>query len=104
MNRFYWLTVSTIALSATSLSAASMGKFSPERLQEIDRTISADDYQGRGVNTPAEAKTINYIIDQFRSAGLQPGGDLVDGKRNWTQDVPLLQSELTGDPIVTVQT
>ena len=104
MNRFHWLTVSATALAATSLSAASMGNFSPYRLSEIDKTISADDYQGRGVNTPAETKTVNYIIDQFRSAGLQPGGDLVNGQRKWTQDVPLLQSELAGDPIVTVQT
>jgi len=104
MNRFHWLTVSAIALAATSLSAASMGSFSPYRLSEIDKTISADDYQGRGVNTPAETKTVNYIVDQFRSAGLQPGGDLVNGQRKWTQDVPLLQSEFTGDPAVTVQT
>ena len=81
-----------------------MGTFSPQRLADIDKTISADDFRGRGVNTPAETKTVNYIIDQFRSAGLQPGGDLVGGQRRWTQDVPLLQSELTGDPVVTVQT
>ncbi len=104
MNRFHWLAVSAIALAATSVSAASIGSFSPYRLSEIDKTISADDYQGRGVNTPAETKTVNYIVDQFRSAGLQPGGDLVNGQRKWTQDVPLLQSELTGDPVVSVQT
>jgi len=104
MNRFRWTAASALVLAATSVSAASIGSFSPYRLQEIDKTISADDYQGRGVNTPAETKTINYIVDQFRSAGLQPGGDLVNGHRKWTQDVPLLQSELTGDPAVTVQT
>jgi len=104
MSKFHWLTVSAIALAATSLSAASIGSFSPYRLSEIDKTISADDYQGRGVNTPAETKTVNYIVDQLRSAGLQPGGDLVNGQRKWTQDVPLLQSELTGDPVVSVQT
>ncbi|MFL6776383.1 MAG: M28 family metallopeptidase, partial [Sphingomicrobium sp.] len=52
----------------------------------------------------AETKTVNYIIDQFRSAGLQPGGDVVNGARKWTQDVPLLQATLTSDPTVTVQT
>jgi len=104
MNRFHWLAASAIAIAAVPLAAASMGTFSPQRLADIDKTISADDFQGRGVNTPAETKTVNYIIDQFRSAGLQPGGDLVGGQRRWTQDVPLLQSELTGDPVVTVQT
>jgi Zn-dependent M28 family amino/carboxypeptidase len=104
MKTFRWLTASAIALVAASVSAATMGGFSPYRMSEIDKTISADDFQGRGVNTPAEKKTVNYIIDQFRSAGLMAGGDVVNGQRRWTQDVPLLQSELTGDPVVTVQT
>ena len=52
-----------------------MGSFSPYRLSEIDKTLSSDAFQGRGVNTPAETKTVNYIVDQLRSAGLQPGGD-----------------------------
>ena len=104
MKTVHWLAASALTLAAVPLAAASMGPFNPQRLAEIDKTISADDYEGRGVNTPAETKTVNFIIDQFRSAGLQPGGDLVNGKRKWTQDVPLLQSELTGDPLVTVQT
>jgi len=104
VKTFHWLAASALTLAAVPLAAASMGPFSPQRLAEIDKTISADDYEGRGVNPPAETKTVNFIIDQFRSAGLQPGGDLVNGKRKWTQDVPLLQSELTGDPLVTVQT
>ena len=104
MNRFRLLAATAIALIAVPLSAASMDGFSPQRLAEVDKTISGDDFQGRGVNTPAETKTVNYIIDQFRSAGLQPGGDLVNGTRKWTQDVPLLQTEFTGDPVVTVQT
>jgi len=104
MKKFHWLTASALALVAAPLAAASIGNFSPYRLSEIDKTISTDAYEGRGVNTPAETKTVNYIIDQLRSAGLQPGGDVVKGSRKWTQDVPLLQSELTGDPVVTVQT
>ncbi len=104
MKTFRWLTASAIMLAAASVSAASMDGFSPQRMAEVDRTISSDAFEGRGVNTRAEVKTVNYIIDQFRSAGLQPGGDLVNGQRKWTQDVPLLQSAFTADPVVTVQT
>jgi Zn-dependent M28 family amino/carboxypeptidase len=102
MKTFHLLAASALALAAVPLAAASMGSFSPQRLAEIDRTISTDDFQGRGVNTPAETKTVNYIVDQFRSAGLQPGGDLVGGKRRWTQDVPLLQSDWAATPQVTL--
>src|SRR5438309_8237042 len=104
MKTFRRLAASAIALAAVPLAAASMGGFSTARLSEIDKTISSDAFQGRGVNTAAETKTVNYIIDQFRSAGLQPGGDLVNGQRKWTQDVPLLQSSIVGDPVVAVQT
>ena len=102
MRTSRWFAASAFVLAATSVSAASIGSFSPYRLSEIDKTISADDFQGRGVNTPAETKTVNYIVDQFRSAGLQPGGDLVNGQRRWTQDVPLLQSDWTAAPQVTL--
>src|SRR3569833_4453527 len=102
MRKFRWLSVSVLALSASPLAAASIGGFSPYRLSEIVKTISADSFEGRGVNTPAETKTVNYIIDQFRSAGLQPGGDVVNGSRKWTQDVPLLQATLTADLVVSV--
>jgi len=104
MSKFRWLAASALALGAAPLAAASIGSFSPYRLSEIVKTMSADSFEGRGVNTPGETKTVNYIIDQFRSSGLQPGGDVVNGARKWTQDVPLLQATLTGDPVVTVQT
>jgi Zn-dependent M28 family amino/carboxypeptidase len=104
MNKCRTLAASALALAAAPLAAASIGGFSPYRLSEIDKTISSDAFEGRGVNTPAEIKTVNYIIDQFRSGGLQPGGDLVNGQRKWTQDVPLLQADLVGDPAVIVQT
>jgi Zn-dependent M28 family amino/carboxypeptidase len=101
MKTFRWLGASAIVLAATA-SAASMGGFSPLRMAETDKTISSDAFEGRGVNTPAEVKTVNYIIDGFRSAGLQPGGDVVNGQRRWTQDVPLLQSDLVGTPQLTL--
>jgi Zn-dependent M28 family amino/carboxypeptidase len=97
-----WLAASAIALAAGQASAASMDGFSPQRLSEHVKTLGSDAYEGRGVNTPAETKTVNYIVDQFRSAGLQPGGDLVDGKRTWTQVVPLLQSDIVGSPQLTL--
>ncbi|MES2136033.1 MAG: M28 family metallopeptidase, partial [Pseudomonadota bacterium] len=98
MHRFRWLAASPLALAAVSVAAAPTGAFSTQQLAQIDRTISADDFEGRGVNTRAETKTVNYLIDQFRAAGVQPGGDMVGGQRKWTQDVPLLQSDLVGTP------
>ena len=97
MKTYRWLAASAIVL-AVPVTAASMDGFSPQRLSEHVKTLGSDAFEGRGVDTPAETKTVNYIVDQFRSAGLEPGGDVVDGKRGWTQAVPLLKSDITGTP------
>ena len=98
MNKFRWLAASAIALGAVPIAAATTGPFSPAALSQIDKTISSDAFEGRGPATRAETKTINYIADQFRAAGVQPGGDMVDGQRSWFQAVPLLRSEIVGTP------
>src|SRR4029079_2703782 len=98
MNNFRWLAASTLAMTAIPLGAATSGGFSPQRLSEIDKFISSDAFEGRGPATRAETKTIDYIAAQFRAARLQPAGDIVNGKRSWFQNVPLLRSEITGSP------
>jgi Zn-dependent M28 family amino/carboxypeptidase len=98
LNAVRWFAASAIALAAIPATAADMGGFNPARFSEHVRILGSDAYEGRGVNTPAEQKTIEYIVGQFKAAGLQPGGDLVNGKRKWTQDVPLLQADHASTP------
>ena len=98
MTKFRWLAATAVALIAVPLSGAPTVKFSPQRLSAIDKFISSDAFEGRGPATRAETKTIDYIAAQFRAAGLQPAGDIVNGKRSWFQNVPLLRSEITGSP------
>src|SRR5262245_31026574 len=98
MTTIRWIAATAAAVTAVPLAAASMDGFSPQRLSQHVQTIGSDAYEGRGVNTRAEVKTVDYLIGQFKAAGLQPGGDLVNGHRSWTQAVPLLQSDLVGTP------
>ncbi len=76
--------------------AADTPRFDPERLSAHVKELSSDAYEGRGPNTPGEDKTVAYLIAQFKAAGLQPGGEIKDGKRQWTQDVPLGRFEMNG--------
>jgi len=71
---------------------------SAARLSEVTKTLGSDAFEGRGPATRAEEKTVAYIIDQFKAAGVEPGGDIVDGKRGWTQNVPLLKTDIVGAP------
>jgi len=96
-----------LLLAATALAApatAQQTQFSPQRLGQHVQTLGSDAFEGRGVATPAEARTVNYLISQFKAAGVQPGGAVVGGQRTWTQPVPLLKSDWTADPAVTLTT
>jgi len=95
------LALSVLALSVSSAlfaAAATPPTFDPHRLSDDVKTLSSDAFEGRGPATAGETKTVDYVISQFKAAGLQPGGDLKDGKREWTQAVPLLQSDIVGKP------
>jgi Zn-dependent M28 family amino/carboxypeptidase len=97
-----WLLASTIVLATVPASATSTGAFSTKRLSDVDKTLSSDAFQGRGTASAIEPTVISYIADQLKAAGVQPGGDVVDGKRSWFQKVPLLESEITGTPEVSI--
>lgn len=89
-------------LAATALlalpAAAQQPQFSPARMEQTVRTISADSYEGRAPATKGEQMTVDYLVREFRAAGLQPGGEVVNGRRQWTQRVPLLKSNIAGTP------
>ena len=59
--------------------------FDAARISEDIRVLSDDSFEGRGIATPAEAKVIAYLSQQYEAAGMQPGGP----NGQWTQDVIL---------------
>ena len=96
------LTAIALATAALAAQAADAVHIDPQRLSQDVKILSSDEFEGRGPNTAGETKTVNYLIEKFKEAGLQPGGDLVDGKRGWTQDVPLGRFEIKGPVAVSV--
>jgi Zn-dependent M28 family amino/carboxypeptidase len=98
-----------VSLLALSLSlvlhpalAAKPPQIDPERLSQDVKVLSSDEFEGRGPATAGETRTVDYVVAQLKAAGVQPGGDLKDGKREWTQAVPLARSEITGTPQLSV--
>ena len=102
MKRLILCTLALSISSALMATAVQAPTFDPHRLSDEVKTLSSDAFEGRGPATPAETKTIDYVVAQMKDAGLQPGGDLVDGKRSWTQAVPLLRTEIIGAPKLTL--
>ncbi|HEX5960231.1 MAG TPA: M28 family metallopeptidase [Rhodanobacteraceae bacterium] len=83
-------------------AAATPPTFSTQRLSDEVETLSSDAFEGRGPATPAETRTIDYVVAQFKAAGVQAGGDPRDGQRGWTQAVPLLRSDIVGSPALSL--
>jgi Zn-dependent M28 family amino/carboxypeptidase len=97
------LLASAVAFSFTSAAIcadkpATAPTFDPQRLSQEVKTLSSDEFEGRGPATAGETKTVAYVVEQMKAAGLEPGGDLKDGKRAWTQAVPLARAEISGTP------
>ena len=104
MIRIHWLTAGALALVAAPLAAQTV-TFDPARLSRHVRTLGSDAYEGRAPATRSEQKTVDYLIAQFKAAGLQPGGEVqANGKRGWTQRVPLLKSDIVGTPQLQLRT
>src|SRR3954464_8959782 len=91
------LLLSAAAVCALSGSAfAADVKIDPALLSEHIKVLSSDAFEGRGPATAGEVKAVGYITQQFKAAGLQPGGDKTKSGRAWTQDVPLAQFDIKG--------
>ena len=78
-----------LAACSTADEPELAGPIALETVQEVVRTLSSDEFEGRMPGTPGGQMTTDYLVEQFEAAGLQPGnGD------SWLQEVPLV--EITG--------
>ena len=103
MTRIHWLAASAMALVAVPLAAQSIGDVQPAAPVAARADARLRCLRGPRPRRPAPKPRPSLISsDQFAKAGLQPGGDMVNGKRQWTQAVPLLKSEWQRPPQVSV--
>lgn len=83
-----------LSLSVLSTHAAELpgGGISADNLSRHVRILASEEFEGRAPATPGEDKTIAYLTEEFRKAGVQPGGE----KGGWTQAVPLVRAQVDG--------
>ncbi len=58
-------------------------------MKAMTKRLAADDFEGRAPSTTVEPRVLDYIVSEFKKAGLQPGN-----KGQWLQEVPTV--EITG--------
>jgi Zn-dependent M28 family amino/carboxypeptidase len=76
------------SLSATA--AAPPAHVDMKRMSDVTRVLASDEFQGRSMGTTGEQRTIPYLVEQFKAAGLEPAGE----HGGWTQDVPMIRTRL----------
>ena len=69
-----------------SAPTAALASFTGDRILNHIRTLSSDEFEGRGPGSKGEQLTIKYLQDQYSAAGLEPGNP--DG--TYLQSVPMV--------------
>jgi Zn-dependent M28 family amino/carboxypeptidase len=72
--------------STRPLALADLPNLSTDAMLTDIKKLSSDEFEGRAPGTKGEQLTVQYLTDQFKAAGLEPGNP--DG--SWTQKVPLV--------------
>ena len=75
---------------AAAQASSASGRISTQRMSEMTRVLASDAFEGRSMGTRGEERTVAYLIEQFRAAGLEPGGE----NGGWTQTVPMIRTKL----------
>ena len=72
--------------------------FNADTLKKHIAVLASDDFMGRKPFTEGETKTVNYLVEQFRQLGLEPGnGD------SYIQSVPMANILATAAPSMQVK-
>lgn len=77
------------ARAALDVPEVTAGEISEATMKDVTRTLASDAFGGRAPGSAGEEKTIAFLTERFKAAGLQPGN-----KGSWVQEVPLV--EITG--------
>ncbi len=94
-----WLLIGCVQKQHSSSHEQQLGvdAISVDALTQHVKTLASDEFGGRAPGTTGETLTVEYMINEFKAAGLKPGnGD------SFTQDVPLTSVAVTNQPRLTV--
>lgn len=61
--------------------------------------LASDEFEGRAPATRGEELTVNYLAEQFRELGLEPGALDANGQPSWFQRVPVVEMHIESTPL-----
>lgn len=92
--------IRTIAAASLLAAAAAAQDLPPDQaaMRAHVAYLASDALRGREAGTPDFDKAAAYVVEQFKAAGLQPGGE----NGGWYQKVPLAVTRATGEQTMTL--
>lgn len=93
------LALSLLAIP-TALIAGAVHDFDPDAVRAHVTFLADDTLDGRGSGTKGYTIAANYVASQFMAIGAKPMGD--PGKNSYFQQVPLRESKLLDQPVLTI--
>ena len=83
-----------LAACATVPEPVAEPQLSLATLTTATQILSSDAFEGRAPTTAGEERTVQFLAERFREAGLQPGNG-----GSWFQNVPLVETTATPTPL-----
>ncbi len=74
--------------------------FSPERLKKTVDYLASEELRGRAPGSPGIGKAADFIVDNFKAAGLLPGSDDSSYFQSWNEIVDSLGNKSTVKNII----
>jgi hypothetical protein len=68
-----------------------------------DVTLASDEYEGRETGQPGCEKAAKFLVAEFQKLGLEPFGDVVDGKHTYLQAYPITATTLGPNSGLTIE-
>jgi Zn-dependent M28 family amino/carboxypeptidase len=88
--RLFALALIAGACAAPIAQAAAPSIADPARMDAMIKVLASDEFEGRAPGGVGEAKTLDWLVAQYKALGLEPAGE--DG--TYLQKVPLLRTQV----------
>ncbi len=91
------LLLTIFACESPSSDNSKIGEVNAATIEKHLKKLSSDEFMGRKPFTEGDTKTVNYLVDQVKKIGLEPGNE-----NSYTQEVKLVELDTKPQETLTI--
>lgn len=98
LKRNAWsLLLPALAIACNSPKHDDLASFTGAGYEQHVKALASDEFQGRRPFTEGEKKTLDYLVQEFKNLGLEPGNGT-----SYLQEVPMVEIKTTTDTVMKI--